>query len=194
MSTTIPWAPGNWSSDGAGANERTPELKTLVQQIVNNPNWNIGNAMAFLFEGTGTKSAYARDTDVGKSAKLIIKFTYVSHPVGIQEFGTTFIETVSLYPNPTKNIVRVDVNHSNPFMLEVFSLNGQMVFSVGNQIETTFINFEDLQLRLPERIIAKAIKGMLPKNRLGRKLFTKLKVYKGEEHPHMSQKPKNIEL
>ncbi|CAM9414564.1 unnamed protein product [Ectocarpus fasciculatus] len=58
----------------------------------------------------------------------------------------------------------------------------------------TIENFEDLQLRLPERIIEKAIKGMLPKNRLGRKLFTKLKVYKGEEHPHMSQKPKNIEL
>ncbi|CAM9092969.1 unnamed protein product [Ectocarpus sp. 13 AM-2016] len=58
----------------------------------------------------------------------------------------------------------------------------------------TIENFEDLQSRLPERIIEKAIKGMLPKNRLGRKLFTKLKVYKGEEHPHMSQKPKNIEL
>lgn len=58
----------------------------------------------------------------------------------------------------------------------------------------TIENFADLQVRLPERIVEKAIKGMLPKNRLGRKLFTKLKVYKGEEHPHMAQKPKNIEL
>nr|YP_009327057.1 50S ribosomal protein L13 [Pleurocladia lacustris]ANS57586.1 50S ribosomal protein L13 [Pleurocladia lacustris]ANS57730.1 50S ribosomal protein L13 [Pleurocladia lacustris] len=58
----------------------------------------------------------------------------------------------------------------------------------------TIENFEDLQSRLPERIIEKAIKGMLPKNHLGRKLFTKLKVYKGKEHPHMAQKPKNIEL
>ena len=58
----------------------------------------------------------------------------------------------------------------------------------------TIENFEELQLRIPERIIEKAVKGMLPKNRLGRKLFTKLKVYKGEEHPYMAQKPKTIEL
>jgi len=58
----------------------------------------------------------------------------------------------------------------------------------------TIERFEDLQLRIPERILEQAIKGMLPKNRLGRKLFTKLKVYKGSEHPHMSQKPQTIEL
>nr|YP_009865359.1 50S ribosomal protein L13 [Saccharina latissima]YP_010206551.1 ribosomal protein L13 [Alaria crispa]YP_010206692.1 ribosomal protein L13 [Alaria marginata]YP_010206833.1 ribosomal protein L13 [Alaria esculenta]YP_010206974.1 ribosomal protein L13 [Alaria crassifolia]YP_010207115.1 ribosomal protein L13 [Alaria praelonga]YP_010688174.1 50S ribosomal protein L13 [Saccharina longissima]UAX21994.1 ribosomal protein L13 [Alaria sp. PI001]UAX22135.1 ribosomal protein L13 [Alaria sp. PI20]UAX2 len=58
----------------------------------------------------------------------------------------------------------------------------------------TVESFEDLQVRIPERILEKAIKGMLPKNRLGRKLFTKLKVYKGQEHPHMSQKPQKIEL
>lgn len=58
----------------------------------------------------------------------------------------------------------------------------------------TIESFDDMQNRIPERIIEKAIKGMLPKNRLGRKLFTKLKVYKGEEHPHISQKPKNLEL
>ncbi len=58
----------------------------------------------------------------------------------------------------------------------------------------TIEKFESLQLRIPERILEKAIKGMLPKNRLGRKLFTKLKVYKGEEHPHMSQKPQKIEF
>lgn len=58
----------------------------------------------------------------------------------------------------------------------------------------TIERFEDLQLRIPERIIEKAIKGMLPKNRLGRQLFTKLKVYKEQEHPHMSQKPKILEL
>lgn len=58
----------------------------------------------------------------------------------------------------------------------------------------TVENFEELQLRLPERIFEKAIKGMLPKNRLGRKIFMKLKVYKGEEHPHMSQNLKKIEL
>ena len=58
----------------------------------------------------------------------------------------------------------------------------------------TIESFDNLQNRIPERIIEKAIKGMLPKNRLGRKLFTKLKVYKGQEHPHSSQKPKTLEI
>ncbi|NEO30063.1 MAG: 50S ribosomal protein L13 [Symploca sp. SIO3C6] len=54
--------------------------------------------------------------------------------------------------------------------------------------------FAKLQSRLPERIIEKAVKGMLPKNSLGRKLFTKLKVYAGETHPHQSQKPQTLTI
>jgi large subunit ribosomal protein L13 len=49
--------------------------------------------------------------------------------------------------------------------------------------------FKQLQARIPERIIEQAVKGMLPKNSLGRQLFTKLKVYAGSEHPHQAQKP-----
>jgi len=41
----------------------------------------------------------------------------------------------------------------------------------------------------PERVIEKAVKGMLPKNRLGRKMYRKLFVYAGAEHPHQAQKP-----
>jgi len=49
--------------------------------------------------------------------------------------------------------------------------------------------FEKLQARIPERIIEQAVKGMLPKNTLGRQLFTKLKVYAGGDHPHQAQRP-----
>jgi len=52
--------------------------------------------------------------------------------------------------------------------------------------------FDQLKARVPERIVEKAIKGMLPKNALGRKLFTKLKVYAGDQHPHASQNPKTL--
>jgi large subunit ribosomal protein L13 len=54
--------------------------------------------------------------------------------------------------------------------------------------------FADLQKRLPERIIEKAVKGMLPKNTLGRQLFTKLKVYAGPDHPHQSQQPEILKI
>jgi large subunit ribosomal protein L13 len=46
----------------------------------------------------------------------------------------------------------------------------------------------------PERLIEMAVRGMLPKNRLGRQLFTKLKIYRGAEHPHTAQQPKAIEF
>lgn len=46
----------------------------------------------------------------------------------------------------------------------------------------------------PERLLEMAVRGMLPKSRLGRQLFTKLKVYRGADHPHAAQRPVPIEL
>lgn len=54
--------------------------------------------------------------------------------------------------------------------------------------------FAKLQARIPERIIEQAVKGMLPKNTLGRQLFTKLKVYAGADHPHQAQQPQILEI
>ena len=48
--------------------------------------------------------------------------------------------------------------------------------------------------KYPEEMVEKAIKGMLPHNRLGRACFKKLFVYKGENHPHMAQKPEVLDL
>ena len=60
----------------------------------------------------------------------------------------------------------------------------------GMKVET----FRQLQARIPERIIETAVRGMLPKNSLGRKLFTKLKVYTGATHPHQAQKPQPLPI
>jgi large subunit ribosomal protein L13 len=46
----------------------------------------------------------------------------------------------------------------------------------------------------PERLLETAVRGMLPKNRLGRRLFTKLKVYRGAEHPHAAQRPQSMQV
>jgi len=56
------------------------------------------------------------------------------------------------------------------------------------------INFDDLQARRPGRVVELAVKGMLPKNPLGRAMFTKLKVYAGTEHPHAAQQPKELKV
>ncbi|WP_017303369.1 50S ribosomal protein L13 [Spirulina subsalsa] len=54
--------------------------------------------------------------------------------------------------------------------------------------------FNQLQNRIPERIVEQAVKGMLPKNSLGRKLFTKLKVYTGPDHKHQAQQPEVLTI
>nr|YP_009396664.1 ribosomal protein L13 [Vertebrata australis]ARW65850.1 ribosomal protein L13 [Vertebrata australis] len=54
--------------------------------------------------------------------------------------------------------------------------------------------FEKLQNRLPNRIIEHALKGMLPKNSLGRRLFKKVKIYPDQDHPHQSQNPLKINI
>jgi len=52
----------------------------------------------------------------------------------------------------------------------------------------------DLQKRRPDVIIERAVKGMLPKNRLGRKMYKKLFVYAGGNHPHTAQQPKELKF
>ena len=51
-----------------------------------------------------------------------------------------------------------------------------------------------LRQRRPEKLIENAVKGMLPKNRLGRQLYRKLKVYAGPDHPHQAQRPEILDL
>jgi len=56
------------------------------------------------------------------------------------------------------------------------------------------ITFEKLLLKKPERVLEIAVKGMLPKNPLGRAMYRKLKVYAGTEHPHTAQQPQPLDF
>ncbi|MFZ5868960.1 MAG: 50S ribosomal protein L13 [Actinomycetota bacterium] len=56
------------------------------------------------------------------------------------------------------------------------------------------ITYGDLMAKHPERAVEKAVRGMLPKNSLGRQMLRKLKVYAGPEHPHSAQKPQPFQI
>jgi large subunit ribosomal protein L13 len=56
------------------------------------------------------------------------------------------------------------------------------------------ISFDKLIEKAPERVLQSAVKGMLPRNPLGRAMFRKLKVYAGSEHPHMAQQPQPLNI
>jgi len=58
----------------------------------------------------------------------------------------------------------------------------------------TATSYADLMLERADDVVRDAIRGMLPKNRLGRQMGTKLKVYRGEEHPHAAQSPVPMEI
>jgi large subunit ribosomal protein L13 len=57
-----------------------------------------------------------------------------------------------------------------------------------------FIKFAEMMTKNPERVIKLAVRRMLPKNKLGMKMLTRLKVYRGPDHEHQAQKPEKIEL
>ena len=56
------------------------------------------------------------------------------------------------------------------------------------------VRYEDLLDKNPEKAVEKAIKGMIPKNSLGRQMISKLKVYSGDQHPHAAQRPVPFEI
>jgi len=57
-----------------------------------------------------------------------------------------------------------------------------------------YASVAQVRARHPEKLITHAVRGMVPKNRLGRVIMTKLKVYKGSEHPHSAQRPESLIL
>ncbi len=142
----ISWSPGAWSSESSGLNERTPDLKQFVQALVNRPFWNMGNAMVFLFEGSGTRSAYARDNNVQKSAKLYIKFKYEG-VVSTNQSPTFANENqLTIYPNPTSDIVRIDYSMNEKFDIQLFAMNGKLIYQLNQQEGFAYLNLLDLNI------------------------------------------------
>jgi len=87
----------------------------------------------------------------------------------------------------------------------IIVINADKVVFTGNKPEDKiYMNFsgypggqkqeiaKDLLKRRPDAVIERAVKGMLPKNRLGRKMYKKLFVYAGAQHPHTAQQPKTL--
>lgn len=89
----------------------------------------------------------------------------------------------------------------------IIVINAEQVAVTGNRVTEklyrrhsgyvggmTALRMKDVLAKHPERVIETAVKGMLPKNALGRQMFKKLKVYAGGTHPHEAQKPKVLVL
>ena len=85
------------------------------------------------------------------------------------------------------NAAKVHVTGRKAEQKEYDSYSG---YPSGRRVRT----FGEIMKRHPERIIEHAVRGMVPRNRLGRAMLRKLKVYAGPEHPHQAQKPEPLEV
>ncbi len=123
---SITWSPPDWTADTAGAEQNTPDLATIVQEIIDMEGWASGNHMTFFI--TGIDGSYRRaftktaQNDSGTSATLEILT------------GTTAIKTlgegdnlISVYPNPAENVFYISNPTSDIFSYRVRSITGQLI-------------------------------------------------------------------
>ena len=80
-SAFVNWVPVVWNVDEVGANERTPDLKSVVQEIVNRAGWASGNPLAIIINGTGHRTAWAWDGNAALAPLLHIEYTTGAPPV-----------------------------------------------------------------------------------------------------------------
>ncbi len=131
--SSVSWSVGNWYSDDSGVDQQSPDITAIVTEITSRTDWNMGNAIAFLIEGNGTRSAYSRDENVGKSAKLHITFHHETDtPQSTEELEKT---SFSIYPNPTQDefIVNSDPSVETSEELRIFDSQGKLVYSAQYQ-------------------------------------------------------------
>lgn len=138
----VTWNIPAWNNVGdAGVNQRTPDLKQIVQEIIDNTNWNVNNAMVFLIEGSGTRTAEAFDGEANKAPVLHISYHMVATTDVVEN---TIIKDVNIYPNPTSTILNIDLTSvsKNP-TINIYSLSGKLVLA--KQLTAETINTIDLK-------------------------------------------------
>ncbi len=115
----IPWSPAGWTAIGAtGTAQQTPELKTIVQEIIGLDAWAANNCMAFLITGTGTRTAYPYEGSSAKAPLLYVEYDYFGSKVGVlaseQESGRQLDGSVagesrlSCYPVPFNDFLTIN--------------------------------------------------------------------------------------
>ncbi len=140
--------------------------------------------------------------------------TYVTKPDEVQREWFVVDATGKTLGRLATEIARILRGKHNPIYSPmrdvgdyVIVINAEKVRVTGRKLTEKFyyrhsgypggfkqISLRDMLARHPTRVIEYAVRGMLPKNALGRRMFRKLKVYAGPDHPHQAQNPKPLEI
>jgi len=159
-SASVLWTPvASWSTDQAGTNQRTPNLTSIVSEIISSNGWQNGNPISFVVNGNGNSTNYRKahsfDEDPAKSAKLVIEFSSLSDV----DLAINSINTPSNinYPNAA-SIVQVEILSFGNFTANSYnvsySINGNVIatepgttpITLGQTIPFTFAQTADLSV------------------------------------------------
>jgi hypothetical protein len=138
----VNWAAANWSNNSAGTDEQTVDLSNIITEITSRAGWQMGNALTILIEGSGTRSAYSRDEDVAKSAKLHIQYNFTSLTSELQLNDSN----ITIYPNPANDFINIQMDGREPYSLSIYNLEGKLVLTKSNLIDSTKINISENNL------------------------------------------------
>lgn len=83
-SASVSWSPPNWIANDASTNAKTPDLKSVVQEIVSRPGWTTGSAMAFIISGTGGRNAWSYNGSAPNAPRLTVQWTTSSPLIATQ--------------------------------------------------------------------------------------------------------------
>ena len=142
-----------------------------------------------------------RTTYIAKEADIVKKW-YVIDAEGVT-LGRLASEVANILRGKNKPQYAPNVDMGD----YVIIVNAEKVAVTGKKLEQKMyrrhsgwvgglkeVRMDKMLATHPERVLEHAVKGMLPKNALGRKMFSKLHVYAGAEHPHAAQKPETLEV
>ena len=156
--TSVVWNPSSWSNNSAGTNERTPDLSSIVTEIITSNGWQSGNPITFIITGTGNSSdlrkADSFDESASQSAKLVIEYS-PNYNVDLA-INSCISPNLNMYPD-SATTVQVDIINygnldANNYNVS-YSINGNLIasevvntpLSIGQNISFSFAQTADFR-------------------------------------------------
>ncbi|WP_062058708.1 Ig-like domain-containing protein [Aquimarina longa] len=154
VSPKIVWKPEPWNAGENTEKQKTPNLKKMIQQIINRAGWNLGNSMSFIIRGKGEsleRSSYKRvavsyDNNASKAAKLIVSYT-LTKTLKTGEFekhnSTDSFKKSDIYPNPFDHELTIEIPITKGTIhIQMHGINGNNVFSKQMQVKNNTIRIQ----------------------------------------------------
>jgi acid phosphatase type 7 len=139
---SISWSPSAWIAEAGSTAQRTPDIKTIVQQIVNRSGWVSGNSITLIITGTGKRTAYAYEGSSSKAPQLVIEYTMSDTSKELNEelnedAAAPVIEVTEAlppemlaFPNPFSDEVFLRITANRPpeekLKIEVYDITGKL--------------------------------------------------------------------